>query len=293
MNEEHIERRYLALPEDRLAGFLAAAAGKYAAKKAGAALGRKYGAQTVDLLSKSPTGAAVVNTLDDAGILKQLGVRTPGLKERLIAKLDEDIDLGGGVKVNTATLVGANLGVKASDALGLDDLFDVDEAPRPLGGPLMPYGQRAKMPGFEEEFRAGAFGPVEGLDVTLNLQHDRGRPLARTGGGGLELIDGPAELRAEFTLLPTRDGQDAALMVRNRVLRGLSVEFVVQPDGETWESGLRTIHRAALRGLGLVDSPAYPGSVISARAEARAAEFAGAVRTSGPERRTGGALVWL
>ena len=118
--------------------------------------------------------------------------------------------------------------------------------------------------------------------------------MARTGGGGLELIDGPAELRAEFTLLPTRDGQDAALMVRNRILRGLSVEFVVQPDGETWEGGLRTIHRASLRGLGLVDSPAYPGSLVSARAEARAAEFAGEVRRAEPqpERRTGGAL-WL
>ena len=284
MNDD-IERRYAPLSEDRLAPFLLAAGAKFAAKKAGQALGRKYGSAAVDLLSKNPTGAAVVDTLDNAGVLKQLGVRTPGLKEKIAAALDADIDLGGGIQVSAAKLAGANLGLQLGDLAGTNDLFDTPDRPK-LGGPLLRYGERAKLPGFEEEFRARAFGDVAGVDVLLNVQHDRARPLVRAGNG-LELVDGPAELRAEFQLPETRDGQDAALMVRQKVLRGLSIEFRVAPDGETWEGGLRTIHKAALLGLALVDAPAYPGSVVSARAEARAAALAA------PERRTGGALVWL
>ena len=135
--DEHIERRFLPFPEDRLAGFVVGAAGKYAAKKIGTALGQKYGAQAVGLISKHPTGAAVVNTLDEAGVFKKLGIKTgPSLKEKIAAKLDEDIDLGGGVKINTATLAGLNLGVALQP--------DLDPDPRPLGGPLMPYGNRAQ-----------------------------------------------------------------------------------------------------------------------------------------------------
>ena len=57
-------------------------------------------------------------------------------------------------------------------------------------------------------------------DVILNVQHDRGRPIARTGGGGLELLDNSIELGIRATIPETRDGDDALKLVNKRILRG-------------------------------------------------------------------------
>ena len=46
-------------------------------------------------------------------------------------------------------------------------------------------------------------------DVIATWLHERSRMLARTGGGGLSLIDSPTELRAEIALPDTSDGRDA------------------------------------------------------------------------------------
>ena len=47
----------------------------------------------------------------------------------------------------------------------------------------------------------------------LTTQHQRERALARTQGGGLTLLDGPEELKAEFELPNTRDGEDVAELI--------------------------------------------------------------------------------
>ena len=260
-----IERRFCAFPEDRLAGLVAG----FAAKKAGKFLAGKYGPQAVELVSKSPTGAGVVSLLDEAGVLKQLGVRPGGSwKDRLVKKLDEDIDLGGGVKINTAQLVGANLGAKLSPdspfadyGLGADD--------EPLRGTLLRYGERAQMPGFVELFEPRAFGDLAERDVILNLFHRRDRPIVRTGGGGLILEEDGPEIRALIDFPPTRDGEDAAELICRGIIRGLSVEF--RAIDEAWDGNLRRIKEAELLGAGLVDSPAYTGSRIAQRALERAA----------------------
>ena len=144
---------------------------------------------------------------------------------------------------------------------------------RTLSGVAVTYGETARIGSFSERFEPGAFGDVSGLDVILNVQHQRARPIARTGGrdpgGGLTLIDSPESLRMRADLPPTREADDALALVRSRVLRGLSVEFRAIRD--SWENGrsLRVIHEAKLGGLGLVDSPAYPGSGVEARNEVR------------------------
>ena len=61
------------------------------------------------------------------------------------------------------------------------------------------------------------------------------------------------------TMPTTREGDDALELVRSGVLRGLSVEFRAIRD--RFVGDLREIGRAVLDGLGLVDRPAYPGSV--------------------------------
>ena len=128
-------------------------------------------------------------------------------------------------------------------------------------GVALRYGDTASIGGaFRERFEAGAFGEVAGLDVIARLQHERGRPIGRTGGGGLELADSAAELLASLTLPKTRDGADAAELLRTRILRGWSVEFRATRE-KVADGGLRVIERAELRGLGLVDEPAYGDSL--------------------------------
>ena len=131
---------------------------------------------------------------------------------------------------------------------------------RRLSGVAMPYNTVS--PGHREKFLPGAFAGRL-ADVALDVQHNRSRIIARTGGGGLELRDTPAALLMEATLPETREATDTLTLVRQRVLRGLSVEFVALQESR--QGGIRVIERAALPRLSVVDSGSYPGTDIEAR----------------------------
>lgn len=128
-----------------------------------------------------------------------------------------------------------------------------------IEGIAVRYGDRASIGPMTEEFRAGA---VRADDVILNLQHDRRRPVARSGAG-LVLTDGPDALRVSVTLPDTSYAREARELVQARILRGFSVEFRAESD--RWEGDHRIVERAHLTGLALVDRPAYPDSVIAER----------------------------
>ena len=70
---------------------------------------------------------------------------------------------------------------------------------------------------------------------SLNFQHDRTRPIARTGGGGLELTDSRELLEMRVEVPETREGMDALELVKRSILRGLSVEF--RAVSERYEAG--------------------------------------------------------
>ena len=72
---------------------------------------------------------------------------------------------------------------------------------RRLSGTAVRYGDVATLPWGRERFTAGAFAPIG--DVLLNSQHDRRTPLARTGGGGLEIRDTAEALLIEAELPAT------------------------------------------------------------------------------------------
>ena len=95
-----------------------------------------------------------------------------------------------------------------------------------LSGRMIRYGDIATLPFGKEVIDAGAFGDLSNADLILNRQHDRAKPLARTGGGGLEIIDSPTELRLQADLPDTPTGREAITLVRNGILRGFSIEFV-------------------------------------------------------------------
>ena len=143
-------------------------------------------------------------------------------------------------------------------------VFEVreNEDGRSIQGLLVKYDEPAKVGNFKEQFRSGAFKPIG--DVIANLQHDRSKPLARnSAGGGLELIDDPDALRVRIDLPETTIGRDTQELVKRGILRGLSIEFRVLEQRAS--SGIREILKARLTGLGIVDRPAYPQSIITKR----------------------------
>ena len=134
---------------------------------------------------------------------------------------------------------------------------------RRVAGVAIRYGERATIEGkFVEEFRPGAFAPIG--DVILNWQHDRNKPLARTGEhGGLQLADSATELRVAATLPETTLADDAVELIRRGVFRGLSIEF--RSIRESTVGGVRIIEKALLSGIGIVDRPAYSNAEVQAR----------------------------
>lgn len=127
---------------------------------------------------------------------------------------------------------------------------------RTIQGVAMRYGDVADINGaFSETVASGAFQPLG--DVILTVQHELDRPLARTEGGGLELIDTPSSLAVRATLPSTRDADDALELLDKGILRGFSVAMIVDRNAETFSGHLRTVRKARLSRIGLVDRPAY------------------------------------
>lgn len=137
---------------------------------------------------------------------------------------------------------------------------------RRLYGVAIRYGDTARLPWGPERFEAGAFGDVANADVILNVQHNRGQPIARTPDT-LKLTDTAEMLSISAELPQTRDADDVLELVRTGVLRGLSIEFI--PRDEALENKVRVVTRAELTGVGVVDKPAYPASSVAARHQNR------------------------
>ena len=132
---------------------------------------------------------------------------------------------------------------------------------RVLTGVAMPYGERARQAWGEELFESRAFGDVSALDILLTVQHERGRMLARTGGGGLTLTDSDRALEIRAEIPETREGDDALTLYHRKVVPGFSVEF--RAIRERFEQRLRIISSARLDAVSLVDKPSYPGAIPS------------------------------
>ena len=134
---------------------------------------------------------------------------------------------------------------------------------RTISGRVLKFGDIARVVTdngiISERFNKSAFGNLEGADVILNLQHTRNRPIARTPETlKLSVDDDGIQMRAE---LPDGSGFDEVLeLVRNKILRGLSVEFVAKKAAMI--NGIREIQEAILTGIGIVDRPAYPNSTL-------------------------------
>ena len=136
-----------------------------------------------------------------------------------------------------------------------------------ITGIVMRYGDTSTFPwGDKERFDMEAFGDVAGLDLILNVQHQRDKCIARTNGGGLTLTGSATQvdLRAELDEEDT-DAANALRKVKRRILRGLSVEFrplKVRQEGSMSKGYTNIIEKAELRGIAIVDRPQYKQSTL-------------------------------
>ena len=126
-------------------------------------------------------------------------------------------------------------------------------------GTILTYGERAR--DRAELFEPGSLSwPEDG--IVLNRQHRRDAPIMRIVPevrGSVIMVDAP--------LPDTTAGRDAAVEIRSKLFRGLSVEF--RAVRQAYVSGMRRIQEAVLGGVGLVDSPSYPNSLAEVRRSRR------------------------
>ena len=132
---------------------------------------------------------------------------------------------------------------------------DSRTSPGRLYGVLITYGERAA--DRPEAFAPDSLSwPDDG--IVIREQHNRQAPIVRVVPevrGRQVVIDHP--------LPDTQRGRDAATMIRDGTLKGLSVEF--RSRRENRAKGYREITDGLLRGAGLVDDPSYAGSVVEVR----------------------------
>ena len=130
------------------------------------------------------------------------------------------------------------------------------QSPGRITGTLMVYGARAR--DRAEMFAPGALHwPDAG--IILNEQHNRQAPIMRF----TPELDGK-ELRIDAALPDTQRGRDAATMIKDGTMTGLSIEFRSELEGRA--AGVREIRRAHLSAAALVDSPSY-GTSVEVRGE--------------------------
>ena len=139
---------------------------------------------------------------------------------------------------------------------------------REIYGLVVPYNVESLVGGrFREVAVPGVFGDVEQLNSFMTRQHKRELTLGRTGRN-ITLRDTPEGLEMRADMPKTPLGEDTLYLVRDGILTGLSVEWLVKR--ERWQMGkvpVRTILESGLRHFSVVDSPEYETTLVHARAK--------------------------
>ena len=135
---------------------------------------------------------------------------------------------------------------------------DDTQNPRAVTGVAVNYGDKAAVYGWKESIRAGALTlPTKAANLTM--QHDRALPV-----GLLEWEDGSDALRFRSVLTEGARQDQALADVRGKLVRGASLEFVIDKFEDDIPSKTSEITGARVIRLSLVDDGAYPKSKIKA-----------------------------
>ena len=140
-------------------------------------------------------------------------------------------------------------------------------AGRRLEGYAAVFGVPAKIGGFTETIREGAFRTslASRGDVLALVDHDPSRLLARTSSGTLRLAEDSRGLHFDLDVPETQLGRDLLAMAERRDLGGCSFSFRVKDDA--WPARDRRELRAVdLLEISVVQSwPAYAATTVEAR----------------------------
>jgi HK97 family phage prohead protease len=157
------------------------------------------------------------------------------------------------------------------------DAGDGEKRPTIVGYGAVFNSESRNLGGFIETVHPRAFDDVLSSkpDVLGLYNHDKNKLLARSSNGSLKLsVDGYG-LRYEMSLPATRDAEDVATMVKERLVTGSSFAFAVRKNGgDIWSTDEKGMKRREIRSIGLLEDvgpvvrPAYDASsvVVSRRA---------------------------
>ena len=149
---------------------------------------------------------------------------------------------------------------------------------REIYGLVVPYNVETTIGGrFRELVTPGVFGDTSQLNTFMTRQHKRELTLGRTGRN-VSFRDTPEGLEMRADMPNTPLGEDTLYLVRDGILTGLSVEWLVKK--ERWQMGkvpVRTILESGLRHFSVVDSPEYETTLVHARAKQHLDELLGIV----------------
>lgn len=129
-----------------------------------------------------------------------------------------------------------------------------------------------RWPGSFEVFRRGCF--IESLgsyDTVAYWVHEKPAPLARMSAGTLLVEEDETGLKVEIRMANTAVNQDRYASIQRGDVKGMSIGFIPQPDGQRWSlrpngDEVRELTRATLTDVGPHPDPQYPETMIEARA---------------------------
>lgn len=144
----------------------------------------------------------------------------------------------------------------------------VTAAGRKLSGYIARFNTEARIGGFTETIKPGAFRASldSGRDVLALADHDTSRVLGRTKSGTLELREDAQGLAFALSLPDTQAGRDLVALAERGDLGGCSFGFTVPKDGDHWTGDRRELRAIELAEVSIVQSwPAYANTEVSLR----------------------------
>lgn len=158
------------------------------------------------------------------------------------------------------------------DVLGIEVRQSSGGPPRLVGYAAVFNSPSVNLGHFIETIRPGAFRQslAARRPIFAFLDHDPGRPIARSDNGSLTLGEDDHGLRIEIAPIDTTDGQDAVKNVRAGLLDAMSFGFTVSESGQRWDTSTKPARRELLavniHEVSIVAMPAYPDTEIALRA---------------------------
>ena len=117
---------------------------------------------------------------------------------------------------------------------------------RKLEGYAALFDTEARIGGFTEVIKPGAFTGSLARDIVALVDHDAGRVLARTKSKTLRLAEDTRGLAFDLDVASTSYGRDVLALVERGDLGGMSFGFTVDNDGERWNGSKRELRAVTL-----------------------------------------------